>query len=405
MLTPLGSAMLVGARRSRAPVGEYTRGPVNLVETLATDVGVRQAGTPAAAEAADAVAESFRALGLEPRFQEFRLLGYEAEEPELEIDGERWEAGPCIYANPTDGFVEGRIRRLGHYSIGGFFPQADVFAVEDDGGRELARLHMTPFGGAAIPFLAAPRQIVTGPTAFISGADAERLRGMEGARARVRVGGRFVPNQVDRNVIAELPGASDEAIVVSAHHDSVWHGPGAVDNATGCEGVRRVAERLAGGGHPRTLLFIAFAAEEIGLIGARHFVHEAQISGELDRIKAIVNLDCIAHGERFELMASPPPLAERMESFARELGLHERYDMHVDEAGPGVDAYPFAEIGVPAASISHFPYDEYHLPGETLELIDEQKLADSVEVATRLTESLLAEPVPPDPQLKRPSNE
>jgi Peptidase family M28 len=378
---------------------------VNLVETLGIDVGVRQAGTPASAEAADAVADAFRDLGLEPRFQEFQLLGYEAEEPELEVEGERWDAGPCIYANPTDGFVEGGVRRLGHYSIGGFFPEADVFAIEDEGGRELARLHMSPFGGAAIPFLAAPRQIVTGPTAFVSGADAERLRGMEGAQARIRVGGRFVPNQVDRNVLAELPGASDEKIVVSAHHDSVWRGPGVVDNATGCEGVRQVAERLAGGGHARTLVFAAFAAEEIGLIGSRHFVHEAQISGELERIKGVVNLDCIAHGDRFELMASPPPLAERMESFARELGLHERYDMHVGGAGPGVDSYPFAELGVPAASISHFPYDEYHLPSETLEVIDEQKLADSVEVGTRLTQSLLDEPVPAEKPAQPPSNE
>ncbi len=396
----------VSARSRIAARGaEYTRHRVNLVETLGVDVGVRQTGTPAAAKAAEAVAESFRDLGLEPEFQEFRLLGYEAEEPDVEIDGERWEAGPCVYANPTDGYVEGRIRRLGHYSIGGFFPEADVFAVEDESGGEVARLHMSPFGGAAIPFLAAPRQIVTGPTAFISGSDAERLRGMEGAQARVRIGGRFVPNQLDRNVIAELPGASDETIIVSAHHDSVWRGTGVVDNATGCEGVRRVAERLSGGGHPRTLLFVAFAAEEIGLIGARHFVHEAQISGELARIKGVVNLDCIAHGDRFELMASPPLLAERTESFARDLGLHERYDMHVGQAGPGVDAYPFAELGVPAASISHFPYDEYHLPTERLELIDEQKLSDCVEVAVRLTESLLEEPVPPDRSFKGHSNE
>lgn len=366
---------------------------MNLVETLGVEIGVRQAATPASADAAEACAEAFRELGLEPRFQEFRLLGYEAEEPELEIEGERWDAGPCIYANPTDGFVEGRVRRLGSYSIGGFFPDADVFAVEDAEGREVARLHMSPFGGAAIPFLSAPRQIVTPPTAFISGADSERLRGMEGAHARVRIEGRFVPNRIERNVLAELRGESDEEIVVSAHHDSVWRGPGVIDNATGCEGVRRVAERLVGRTPARTIVFAAFAAEEIGLIGSRQFVQEAQISGELDRVRAIVNLDCIAHGERFELMASPPALAQRIEEFARELGLHERYAMHVGPAGPGVDSFPFAELGVPAASISHFPYDEYHLPSERLELIDEQKVADSVELAVRLTESLLDEPV------------
>jgi hypothetical protein len=309
-----------------------------------------------------------------------------------------------MYATPTDGTVEGRVRRLGVFSIGGFFPQADVFAVDDAEGVELARLHMSPFGGAAIPFLAGPRQIAVVPTVFISGADAERLRGLEGATARVRVGGRFIPGRRERNVVADLPGESEETIVVSAHYDSVWRGPGVIDNATGVEGVRRIVERLAGGRHARTLRFIAFAAEEIGLVGSRQFVFDAQITGELERVRACVNLDCIAHGERFELMGSPPVLAERMRAFAEELGLHERYELSVGPARPGVDSFAFVEKNIPAATLCHFPYDEYHLPSERLELVDERMLADTVELATRLVESLLADPVAADPGQRRASD-
>jgi aminopeptidase YwaD len=374
---------------------------VNLIEALGVDVGVRMAGTPEAGRAADLVAAALREAGLEPGFHEFDLLAYEPDEPLLEIDGDRWDAGPCMYATPTDGTVEGRVRRLGTFSIGGFFPQADVFAVDDADGVEVARLHMSPFGGAAIPFLAGPRQIAVVPTVFISGADAERLRGLEGATARVRVGGRFIPGRRERNVVADLPGEGEEAIVVSAHYDSVWRGPGVIDNATGVEGLRRVAERLAGGRHARTLRFIAFAAEEVGVVGSRQFVFDAEITGELERIRACVNLDCIAHGERFELMGSPPALAERMRAFAEELGLHERYELSVGPAGPGVDSFAFAEKNIPAASLCHFPYDEYHLPSERLELVDERRLADTVELATRLIESLLEDPVEADPGGRR----
>ena len=383
--------MLVARACARS---HYTR-CVNLVETLGVEIGVRQAGTPAAGCAAEAVADAFRDAGLEPRFHEFGLLGYDADEPELEIDGERWDAGPCIYSNPTDGTVEGRARRLGTHSIGGFFPEADVFGVEDEDGRELARLLMSPFGGPAIPFLTGARQIAVGPALFISGADSIRLREMDGAPARVRVSGRFVPGLTERNVVAELPGESEEAIIVSAHYDSVWRGPGVVDNATGVEGVRRLAERFAGGGQSRSLIFIAFAAEEIGCIGSRSWIFDSEVTGELARIKACVNLDCIAHGDRLELMASPKPLSERLAGFAGELGLAERYDVNVGPAGPGVDAFPFHEKGIPAATVSHFGYDEYHLPTERLELIDEQRLADSVELAALLIESLLEQPVQP----------
>ncbi len=366
---------------------------MNLVEALGVDLGVRRAGTPESGRAAELVADAFRDVGLEPRFQEFDLLAYEPEEPELEIDGERWEAGPCMYATPTEGNVEGRVRRLGAHSVGGFFPDADIFAVEDADGRELARLHMSPFGGAAIPFLTGVRQIAVAPTVFISGSDSERLRSMEGATARVRVGGRFLPGRRERNVIAEVAGASEEAVVVSAHHDSVWRGPGVVDNATGVEGMRRVAERFAGDSRERSLMFVAFAAEEIGCVGSRQFVFEAEISGDVKRLTACVNLDCIAHGERFELMASPAELARRLDGLARELELHDRYEVSVGPAGPGVDSFAFAEKDIPAATLCHFPYDEYHLPTERLELVDGRRLDDSVELATRLVESLLAEPV------------
>jgi Iap family predicted aminopeptidase len=366
---------------------------MNLLQSLGVEIGVRQAGTPEARRAADTVATALRQTGLEPRFHEFTLLGYDAEEPLLEIEGERWQAGPCMYAAPTEGIAEGRVRRLGTLTVGGFFSEADVFRVEDDEGTELARLQMSPFGGAAIPFLTGPRQITVGPTVFISGADAARLRGMEGARARVRVEGRFVPGRRERNVVAELRGQSDEAIVVSAHYDSVWRGPGVIDNATGVEGLRRVACELAGRGHMRSLIFIAFAAEEIGCVGSRQYVHDAQISGELERLKACVNLDCIAHGDRFELMASPPALAERLRALAGELGLADRYELNVGPAGPGVDAYAFAENGVPAATLAHFPYDDYHLPTERMELVDEARLADTVELATLLVETLLEQPV------------
>jgi len=92
-------------------------------------------------------------------------------------------------------------------------------------------------------------------------------------------------------------------------------------------------------------------------------------------------------------MASPKALSDRLEGFAGELGLGERYDLNIGPAGPGVDAFPFHEKGIPAATVSHFGYDEYHLPTERLELVDEQRLADSVEVATLLIESLLEQPV------------
>ena len=194
-------------------------------------------------------------------------------------------------------------------------------------------------------------------------------------------------------MIAELPGRSPERVLVTAHYDSVWRGPGAIDNASGIEGVRRLAEQLQGRDLPRTVQFVAFAAEEIKLTGSRWYVDEAKLRDELKQIVGVVNLDCIARGEKLNILASPTELLGRAVEAARNLGLLDRYELDTGPATGGVDSHWFADAGVPAATILHFPYDEYHLPAESPDLVDERLLDDAVALALALVESQLAHPI------------
>jgi Peptidase family M28 len=362
---------------------------VNLVEALAGEVGPRTAGSDPAGRAADIVAAAFRELGLEPRFQEFDLLGYDADEPELEVEGESWPAGPCMYAHGFDG--EGTVRKIGSVAPPAGEKRLPCFAVVAADGREVARLVTSPFSTGAIPFMSAHVHITTPPTAFVSAADAERLE--NGMHVRLKVGGRFLPGLRERNVIADLTGGGEGHVVVSAHYDSVWRGPGAIDNASGIEGVRRIAAALSDRDLPRGVRLIAFAAEEIKLTGSRYYVDESKLRGELAETKGVVNLDCIAHGEKLNILASPEALLGRGIEAARMLGLLDRYELETGPATGGVDSHWFADNGVPAATILHFPYDEYHLPSDRPELIDERLLDDAVALGLALVESQLAQPV------------
>jgi hypothetical protein len=266
-----------------------------------------------------------------------------------------------------------------------------TFAIVTTDGREAARLATSPFSTGAIPFMSAHVHITTPPTVFVSRADSERLQ--DGMRVRLRVGGRFLPARRERNVIAELPGRSDDRILVTAHYDSVWHGPGAIDNASGIEGVRRIGEALRGRDLQRTVQLVGFAAEEIKLTGSRWYVDEAKLRGELDTIAGVVNLDCIARCEKLNLLASPDALLGRAVECARGLGLLDRYELVTGPGTGGVDSQWFADAGVPAATILHFPYDEYHLPADTPALVDERLMEDAVALALGLVESQLAHPV------------
>jgi aminopeptidase YwaD len=308
-----------------------------------------------------------------PRYQEFDLVRYDAEEPELYIDGEQWRVGPCMYAHP--GETEGLVERLsdGHWAVGA------------------GRLIRSVFGRGPIPFtgrVPAAGHIATPPTAFLSREDDARLRARQHARLVVK--GKWVPGSRDRNVLATLPGEIPEKVVVGAHYDSVWRGNGAIDNATGVEGLLRVARHFVSRRPRRSLEFVAFGAEEIGLVGARRYVAEARERGLVGEIAAMINLDCIGHGEKLQLLSTSQPLLEDAQRAASNCGAADRYPVTTTLGGDaGTDHVPFADAGVPALSILHFPYEEYHLPDESLELVDEQRLEDAVTIAISVVETAL----------------
>ena len=109
------------------------------------------------------------------------------------------------------------------------------------------------------------------------------------------------------NVLAYLPGKTDEYIIVGAHYDHLGYGnydslapsligqihPGADDNASGTAGVLELARLFAPlkGQLPRGILFMSFAGEELGLLGSADWVQEP--TRPLDNAVAMINMDMI----------------------------------------------------------------------------------------------------------------
>jgi hypothetical protein len=80
------------------------------------------------------------------------------------------------------------------------------------------------------------------------------------------------------NVIADLPGADlpYEYVIVGGHLDSTAQGDGATDNGTGVAAIMEAARLLVeSGAQPRrTIRFILFGGEEVGLVGSRAYVED-----------------------------------------------------------------------------------------------------------------------------------
>ena len=107
-----------------------------------------------------------------------------------------------------------------------------------------------------------------------------------------------VDNQGERDVKAPcgiLPGKTDELIIFGGHHDTVYNGPGAVDDTSGTATVLELARQFANmaesKGQPHyTMKFCTWGGEEEGLHGSKAFV--AAYLGQLqENLRLYINLD------------------------------------------------------------------------------------------------------------------
>ncbi len=112
---------------------------------------------------------------------------------------------------------------------------------------------------------------------------------------------KYYPGYRTQNVIGVREGAifPDSIIMVTAHYDHLGrmgkktYFPGANDNASGVALLLNLAATLK---NPQnTLIFVAFGAEELGLLGSRHFIENQSV--DLSRVKFLINLDITGTGD------------------------------------------------------------------------------------------------------------
>jgi Zn-dependent M28 family amino/carboxypeptidase len=171
---------------------------------------------------------------------------------------------------------------------------------------------------------------------------------------------------VSHNVLASVPGRTrpDEWVIYGAHWDANGKGApdqrgddirnGAVDNATGTAELLDVARAFAHGTPPdRSVIFIAYTAEEKGLLGSEYYA--AHPVYPLERTVAVINLDphvMLGRAHNLEVVGGGrTDLEDDLEHAAVAEGLRVDPELH-PEAGWYFrsDHYSFAKRGVPALS-------------------------------------------------------
>ena len=153
--------------------------------------------------------------------------------------------------------------------------------------------------GIIIPTLAGyDAHIPVVGTDYATGRSLVDLANGDGVTLRVKVDG-FVNQGVHTyNVIAETPGGrSDRTVVVGAHLDSVYEGPGINDDGSGSATLLETAEQMHELGiSPRNKVrFMFFSGEEQGLLGSTHYASQLT-KQQVQDISVMLDYDMLASG-------------------------------------------------------------------------------------------------------------
>jgi len=232
------------------------------------------------------------------------------------------------------------------------------------------------------------------------------------AQLRVDKGVDEKPEVTTCNVVGVIEGndpvLKNEYLVLGAHYDHlglggpssksdkrgvVYHG--ADDNASGTAALLEIAEKLASKKEAlkRSIIFIAFGAEEQGLLGSKYFVQNPLVP--ISDIKLMINMDMVGrlNAKKHVYMGGAgtfPDGVNFMTTLGKSLGFNPI--VHAGGVG-GSDHVSFYKAGISVLGIHTGGHPQYHTPEDTLDLIN---LEGEKQVCEYIFQTLLNKASTPD---------
>ncbi len=205
---------------------------------------------------------------------------------------------------------------------------------------------------------------------------------------------------------------ADEYVVIGGHHDHVGignHGgitpanrgrlhPGADDNASGTAGVLVLAKMLTGGYRDaprnmdlRSIIFVTFDSEEMGLHGSRAFADDLPVGAE--NVSIMLNMDMIGRLRSHTLSVLGTGTGEGLADLLRPHFERSGMTVKVREAGSGrSDEANFHAINVPALHFFTGMHDEYTTPGDLAYTVNPAGAAEVLDLLFDITYDVASRP-------------
>jgi aminopeptidase S len=211
-----------------------------------------------------------------------------------------------------------------------------------------------------------------------------------------------------RNIVATRAGQSTSELLLGAHYDSPYPGPGMVDNAAGVAILLELARQFAGSSPRCRLRFVFFDSEERDTAGSAGYLGSLT-PAERSRLRAVISLDAlgwrdgspVVHTMLYRDAAGLPHIAPdwlvgtllrtaRARDLPLALGdtrlpLVHQLLARGARTGFHSDDRPFMLAGVPAVYLASFSftnfYPHYHAPTDTLDRISREQIETTGRIA------------------------
>lgn len=228
------------------------------------------------------------------------------------------------------------------------------------------------------------------------------VRGHAGTPTR-----RELPTQ---NVVAFLPGTDPalrgQVVVLGAHYDHLGRDAssatdpkagdairnGADDNASGTATVLELARLLAAAPPKRSVAFVLFSGEELGLLGSNWFVNHAPVP--LDSVVAMLNFDMVGRLTNDKLLVYGTATAQELPALldsANAAGPKLQVKGIGDGFGPS-DHASFYEKNLPVLHFFTDQHADYHAAGDDADRINVPGTARVADLALRVTRAVADRP-------------
>ena len=214
--------------------------------------------------------------------------------------------------------------------------------------------------------------------------------------------------QRTRNVIGMLEGNDPElknqVIVIGAHYDHLGMGGegsgslkpdtvaihhGADDNASGTAGVLELAQAFAYKKETlkRSIVFISFTGEEMGLLGSGYYVNHPILP--LERTVAMINMDMIGRLRNRSLIVQGVGTSVGFETIANRHNKDSAFVLRLSKDGYGPsDQSSFYAKHIPVFFFFTDTHPDYHLPSDTYDKINYQGMEKIVRYVEEIAQDL-----------------